>query len=526
MEAELTDAVGQARQGIPPNTPDLEPLIADLLRIPHEEVAFSIRNVGIGMVFSSLGTTFSCTEDELSTSTGIPVERVSAVLRTFSIDFGQVEADFAMPKASHELMVRPFIHHEGRYLAPVPDLLTAIQPRLEQLLNPGNSHAVNHDNRLWEKYGRIRATYTERKTLSLFQQVLPRAMIHPNVHYEIEEDGVKKKAELDGLLVFDRSILLVEVKAGSVHEATRRGGPKKMQHDIDKLLADSHAQAARAQSYIESCDTPTFELADGGSFILDKSKLKRILRVSVTLDHMDTFTTALHRTAETGLFPDNSLPWAVGIRDLMVIAEMFEFPSQFIHYLTRRKRLNEIGRIYAHDELDWLGHYFVSGLYFEELASDRRAVMRLASFTTQFDDYYYHKLGIRQTPAPKPGWKLPTTLHRIIQELEATGAPGYSEAVYILLDMSGEAHNQFVKYFDETRRRTRNDGRCHNASMATDATKMGLTVFSSKHGSCEADFERLRDYVAWKREKIGADVWLGLFTSVGEPQLIHGWVLL
>ena len=201
------------------------------------------------MLFLSLGTTFSYTEGELSAATGIPTERVGAILRTFSIAFGEVEADFNMPRASHDLMVRPFIHHDGRYLAPVPDLLSAIQPRLEQLLNPDNPHAVNHDRNLWEKYGRICATYTERKTLSLFQQVLPRAKVYPNVKYEVEEDGLIKEAELDGLVVFDTSVLLVETKAGSVHEATRRGGPKKIQHDIGKLLADSHAGCTRPTIY-------------------------------------------------------------------------------------------------------------------------------------------------------------------------------------------------------------------------------------------------------------------------------------
>jgi hypothetical protein len=152
--------------------------------------------------------------------------------------------------------------------------------------------------------------------------VLPRARVYPNVKYEVEEDEIKKEVELGGLIVFDISVLLVETKAGSVHEATRRGGPKKIQHDIGKLLVDSHAQAARAQRYIETSDKPVFKLADGGTINLDKSTVKRIFRVGVTLDHMDAFTAVLHRTAETGLFPDNSLPWAVGIRDLMVIGAL------------------------------------------------------------------------------------------------------------------------------------------------------------------------------------------------------------
>ena len=525
LEKQLMEALSQMRLGASPSEPEIEPLLSDILSLPSDEVTSQIRNIAIGLTFVSLGTTFSWTQDEVSVATGIPSERVGAFLRTFSIGFGEVDKDFYMPSPRHDLMTRPLIHHGGRYLLPVPDLLSAVQPRLEQLLNPDDPRAVNHDKKRWERYQLARADYTERETLSLFQQLLPRATIHPKVKYEVQEEEKDTQCELDGLIVFDTSALLIEVKAGSVHESARRGGPKRIAREVGRLLADPHAQAARAQRYIESCESPTFELATGDKFILDKSRLKRVFRITVTLDHMDALSAALHRTAELGLFPDNSLPWAVGIRDLMVVAEMFEFPSQFIHYLTRRKRLNEIGRIYAHDELDWLGHYLTEGLYFEEIASTENAILRLLSYTTQFDDYYFYQLGIRQTPAPKPGWKLPPTLHRIIQELEATAAPGYSEVVFRLLDISADSHDQFVGFFDRIRKETRKDGRLHNASMSFSTARTGMTMFSTKIGGYEAALESLKHWVDWKLQKEGAESWLGLLSVVGDRSLIHGWVL-
>ena len=48
----------------------------------------------------------------------------------------------------------------------------------------------------------------------------------------------------------------------------------------------------------------------------------------------------------------------------MIIADFLDFPSQFIHYLRRRTRLNEVAKTYAHDEIDWFGHYLNKGLYF------------------------------------------------------------------------------------------------------------------------------------------------------------------
>lgn len=176
LESQLTAAVTRASEGIPPDAGNLDPLVTDLLSSPPEEVASRLRTICIGMTFLSLGTTFSYAEDELSTAAGIARERVGAVLRTFSLGYGEVDREVYMPPAYHDLMLRPFIHHDGRYLAPVPDLLPALQPRLEQLLNPDNPRTANCDRSLWERYKRTRARYAERKTLDLFQQIMLRAV--------------------------------------------------------------------------------------------------------------------------------------------------------------------------------------------------------------------------------------------------------------------------------------------------------------------------------------------------------------
>jgi len=37
--------------------------------------------------------------------------------------------------------------------------------------------------------------------------------------------------------------------------------------------------------------------------------------------------------------------------------------AELVHYITRRLRLENEGRVPAHDELDWLGSYINDGLY-------------------------------------------------------------------------------------------------------------------------------------------------------------------
>jgi len=65
--------------------------------------------------FASLGQTLSLSAEELAETAQRPSERAAAFLRTFCLDFGTV-LDRAMPQPLHPLHLRPFAHHDGRYL--------------------------------------------------------------------------------------------------------------------------------------------------------------------------------------------------------------------------------------------------------------------------------------------------------------------------------------------------------------------------------------------------------------------------
>ncbi len=73
-------------------------------------------------------------------------------------------------------------------------------------------------------------------------------------------------------------------------------------------------------------------------------------------------------------------------------AEINEFPTQFIHYLTRRLRVNDFKKFYPGDELDWFWTLLLKGLYFEkdERFAEPTHVMFDGSFSASFDDYYFY----------------------------------------------------------------------------------------------------------------------------------------
>lgn len=504
-----------------------EELFQRLAHLPLNEARKQIRLSMMGWFFSFLGrTVFAFTSEEVAKEANIPVERVQAALNYFSLEFGSMPSDFYMLSPTHELKRQPFMRVEDAYMYPVPgSLIWAVQPRLEELLNPGSKVKLNTNQRLWEKYKDDRGEYLERETLSLFGQALQHAQIYHSLSYNITEDGVQKTPELDGLIIYDTTLFLVEMKAGTLTLPARRGSKERMKRDLKDLMGEAHRQAQRARRYIESTDAAEFMTKDRQKVVVHKDAFRRIFLVTVTLEPLDVFHATLHDLAGTGLFEEGKLPWAVSLDVLRVICETNEFPTQLVHYLLRRLQLNERGNIYAHDELDLYGVYLTKGLYFQGSDIEEANFIHILSHTTPFDDYYFYEMGIRETPATKPRQPIPQLLRDIILELEQHhDVAGHSDAVLQLLDWDDRTRKQFVRFYERIRRLTRRDGGIHDFTLVSTEAKAGLTCFSALTRDADDAYRRLATYAQMKKYQTRADQWLGMLTLTDHKGLLHGFV--
>ena len=129
-----------------------------------------------------------------------------------------------------------------------------------------------------------------------------------------------KDAELDGLVIFDRYIFLVEGKAGDLSSSARRGGQLRLISDLKELVAEPHRQALRAVSYINSFQKPIFQTQNGGTISLKKGKSTEYFLITLTLENLDVFTTELSQLRDLGMFGAVELPWAVSLSDLRIIS--------------------------------------------------------------------------------------------------------------------------------------------------------------------------------------------------------------
>jgi hypothetical protein len=404
-------------------------------------------------------------------------------------------------------------------------VIWALQHRVEAEMN----RSLSAGAKVWRKYEKHRSDYLEAESVRLLSVTLRPDEVYRNLTYSVVEDGEQKKAEVDGMLQFDHTLLLVESKAGTLTASARRGGRERIKSNIKELLGRAHKQALRARDFIEGTDHPKFFAADGCEVPFDKNRFVRIFLISTTLEPLDTYNAALHEVVSAGLLEEKHLPWAVSLDVLRVIAEMNEFPTQLIHYLTRRLRINEFKKFYAGDELDWFGLYLSRGLYFDkdERFKEATHIMFDGSFSSDFDAYYFYKQGQRTKPAKKPVQPMPKLLRRIILELDAHKEPdGHSEAIIRLLNWDDKGREQLVTGIGEIRKRARVKRRIHDFTMATTEDKAGVTFFATIPSKASEAMRKLRSYCLRKKYQIQADSWVGFLTIVDEQPTIQGFLVI
>ena len=358
---------------------------------------------------------------------GVSHDSATGFLDTFSLSFGQEIIADNWPSRYEPLYMAPLIRlGAGSYFAhlAITDLLWAIRPNLEHRFK---------DSGHWQRYEKHRSNVVETEALRLLASILAGSRSFPNLKYRMPDiHGTLRQYELDGMILYDKVLVLVEARAGTVSPAARRGAPS-LKEDLKELLGKGHDQVNRAKMYLESDEEVEFLTRDGGTLELRISDFSRVIGVVVTLDSIAAFASEWEGLFESQTTASNFYRWSVELLDLFVIAEIVEYGPQFIHYIDCLSRLPD-DILEFNDVLDTFGSYLKCGLNFSTDLHQVPKKIGLLSYTTEFDDYFNYKAGKRQTPASKPTMALNPNDRRSLRDLCDSAPPGFVERAFEILD--------------------------------------------------------------------------------------------
>jgi hypothetical protein len=434
---------------------------------------------------------------DLVDAAGVDESAAAAFLKAFacpSLAFD--ERHHAFPGGAHPITERPIVHDGDVYVLPAPTgLRSALRPVMEDLLR---SHKT-----VWDRYVDARGKFVEREAASMLASALPGSRSWTGIKWKSSDDD----SDLDGLVVADDLTLRLQCKAGRVSAPARRGAPARMRRDIGDLIEDGARQHRVLRRALDKEGAGAIGFSSEQGAALERGYQFDVI---VCLDDVTVWATEAHQLRELGVLTEDApVPWVLSLTDLMAVVDLLN-DSQLAHYLMRRQRLERDGRIQAHDELDWVGHYISEGLYFDDYfeGSTPPDVFRLLSYTEPIDSWYFTRAGVRTVPAPKPEQPMPKRFAALIERLADERPRHWLTATLALLDHDDSGRKQWDDFIRHAAGVIPGRG-WSNASVVFDGS-VGVTVYIDLRSDKATLRRRVSKYAVEKAEALSQPNWVAI----------------
>ena len=393
--------------------------------------------LAIGLwALNTIGDAYVMQPSDLAAAADISEEAAVAYLGAMSQPMGQDEVDwFAMAESLRE---RPWIDLGDRgYVLTIPgNDLWALRGMFEQQLKSS------------ESYRRHRGSWLEQRAAKHLEDALHPDEIWRGVRFSYEDaEGAAVEGEIDALLRVGDVALVVEAKSATMRLGARRGGEALLKH-LDQNLRKAIEQGNRALEGLADEASLTVR----GKPISLSERIREVHLILVTLDDLSAVAPVLWELRGTRYVPEaTAIPWVVTLHELDLVCQTVEWPTQFIHFLRRRARLNAHQRHVASDELDWWMHYLTAGLYFDD--EEDEGPVRFMSLTDPLDAWVLHDQGIRENPEPKPRMNLDDDARRFLDLLSNERPPGWVAGSCMFLEINGASRKRVWQEISRLRKR-------------------------------------------------------------------------
>ena len=367
-----------------------------------------------------------------------------AFIDMLSYEFGALEIrDVDSLILDNPVRKKPFIRLENdTYLCPLISSFWDYVPHIiEESILP------SCDERMRNKYSRVKSTYTERYVADLFSKYFPRGQSFENVTWS-RSDRPKEKFETDNLMILGPCVLIAECKSHGLTAPARRGGPSRLARDVEDFVLNPSRQNNNFIEAVTKGLLVSVKAKNGKDVAGDLRQLKHYIPIAANLDFSGN-TWDSKMISESGFSKGMKLEeisLCLRITDLKSVFEVLPYMSMRLHYLMKRKEL-ESNVILSGIETDFLEFYLHSGFNMEKKPSGK---YMLALGDARKVDAYFMTRGT-EYQAPLPGPRMTELWCALLEILDKRIArKGYLDAAFALLDCSFMEQKTFenkVKFF-------------------------------------------------------------------------------
>ena len=291
---------------------------------------------------------------------------------------------------------------------------------LQQLFEQFDSDAKSDQAFYSSRYQRHISDYLELNAAACFERLFPRESVYRQLIYPDPDRNDGGSAELDLAVFWPPFLIICEAKSKQLRFRPLGADIARFCTDIKSNIEDGFTQARRFSKYIESSNEVVLSEKHGKrSLKLNKSDIREVFPISVSLRRLVSIAGHLPTLKEMGLFRDGRFPWAVALDDLDIITRFCPSPDIFLHFIKRRLMLETEEVRYTGSELDFFGTYLNSGRLEPELwrhAAKRPKLITLTRYHERFQKAIYREEAGVPVLSPVP-LCVPSVVKDFLQEL-------------------------------------------------------------------------------------------------------------
>ena len=339
----------------------------------------------------------------------------------------------------------------------------------------------------WADYQQLAS---EKMVENIFKNLLPGCTTYTSNYYP--SNGIQHMAENDLIVLYDDTIIIVEVKAGSFVYTPPFIDFEAHIRSYKSLIEKADEQCKRTEIYLKSCNNPT--LCDKSRKIkanIDMTKISEVFMMSVTVDNINTFATKAEKLKFLQL-QCNAI--SIAVDDLMVYREYFNSPLLFLHFLAQRHLATQEERLVLTDELDHLGMYIKDNCYTLKMNQvPKDTIVQFIGYREELDDYF-SKLYHPQLKVRKPLPTIPNLFLCMINYLESNEISNRSFIANYFLNFASDVKEDFCNEIAYVLKRQRQINREVSISAAGTGDSLRYTCFVNQANVLEIPDEKKREY--------------------------------
>lgn len=400
----------------------------------------------------------------------------------------------------------------------------------DAIFNHFDSLARSHAP-LRDSYGRHVSGWMEEETANYFRRIFPAENVIANACYP-DPDHPGGEAEADLIVLWGPFLILAESKGRKVDQEAFRTGGRQLKNAIAKNIEDGFAQTQRFVRALEASGSLTVkEKSTNRTIKVDGSDLRRIMPISVTLQHLAGIPTQLAVTKRLGLFKGDAYPWSVCMDDLDVITRFSGSADVFLHYLDRRIAHQKLDLGIRGDELEIFGQYLDNRLHpdvyenREELRTGQeKKVIAFNGGDERFEPVYVAEWYGTEPPEEPIELDVPDEVRAVLNELRDRSDYGARWIAFALLGLNNSALVNLASAFRELRTTRAVGERTLRITMKEGAVVINIMAHQ---GLTDAEFFHnvtVRSRMEHYRAKAGTTVSIGIHQNSDKAFEVAQWL--